>query len=242
MTDDGPPLTAAGFSASAATLAQAITRVLGSPADADALPNEATGLRVGLMGPPGVGKSSLLRELARELRRRDERVAVLASDPVSPKTGGAYLGDRVRFAELAEDPDVFVRSIGHRDGPGRPTRGVDAAARVLHAAGYGWVFFETVGIGQTETAVLGDVDVRVLVLSADSGDGQQMLKAGYLETADVYVVSKSDRPTAAVWARELSEIVGDPAEGAPAVFCASGRTGAGVPELIDHLRDRVAGG
>ena len=170
-----------------------------------------------------------------ELELRDE------SDPVSPKTGGAFLGDRVRFGNLAEDDGVFIRSLAHRAGPGRPTLGGVDAARVLEAAGYAWILFETVGIGQSETAVFENVDLRVLVLSPEVGDWQQMLKAGYLETAEVIVVNQSDRPSAADWAQELTRnlAVPLPAVATPRVVTTSARSGAGVSELVDLLRQML---
>ena len=198
--------------------------------------------RAGFTGPPGVGKSSLLSAVAREVCRRGQTAALLLADPVSPRTGGAFLGDRVRFAELAHDDRIFIRSLAHRAGPGQPTDGGDACALVLEAAGYDWVFFETVGVGQTETAVLGPVDARVLVLSPDSGDWHQMLKAGYLETAEFVVVNKSDRPGASSWARELEGILAAPEEGEhpPRVVLTSARTGSGVAELVDLLDETIS--
>ena len=194
--------------------------------------------RVGVTGAPGVGKSSLLREVARCLRERCESVALVASDPVSPATGGAFLGDRLRFGQLMSDPQVFIRSLGHRGRSGEPTPGTEAAANLLEVAGYRWIFFETVGTGQTETGVLVGADVRVLVLSPDSGDGYQMLKAGMLETADVYVVNKADRPAATSWARELEESLTDVNGAQPIVVCTNALTGAGVSTLVDVLSQK----
>ena len=200
--------------------------------------------RVGFTGPPGVGKSSLLGIVVREVRRRGQTAALLLADPVSPRTGGAFLGDRVRLADLARDAGVFIRSLAHRSGPGRPTAGSDACARVLEAAGFDWIFFETVGVGQSETDVLESVDARVLVLSPDSGDWHQMLNAGYLETAELGVVNKSDRPGASTWARELESLL--PAAGGkeqrPRVVLTSARTGSGASELLARVEERLVAG
>lgn len=193
-----------------------------------------SGSRVGFTGPPGVGKSSLLRELIRQLRAREETVALLAADPVSPRSGGAFLGDRLRFADLTEDEGVFIRSWGHRAPAGDPTPGVVEAASVLEAAGCEWIFFETVGTGQTETEVLRHMDQKVLVLSPDFGDQYQMLKAGSLEAADLYVVNKSDRPGSESWAEELrGSLARD--DFVPTVVLTNALTGKGIAELTAVL-------
>jgi LAO/AO transport system kinase len=199
--------------------------------------------RVGFTGPPGAGKSSLLREVIRRLRSSGERAALVASDPVSPITGGALLGDRCRLSALSQDPGVFVRSVAHRPGADGPGTGLSKAALraadVLDASGFPWIFLETVGTGQADTEALRCVDWKVLVHSPESGDHIQMLKAGLAETVDIHVVTKLDRPGALAWAQELAETLSAGAEKASRraeVFPLSSTTGEGVDELVEALK------
>lgn len=196
-------------------------------------------LRVGFTGPPGAGKSSLLREVMKRLRSQGDAAALVACDPVSPVTGGSFLGDRCRFAGLSEDPGLFIRSVAHRSPPGELPPEALKAADVLEAAGFPWIFIETVGSGQAEVDGLRGTDLRVLVHPPDAGDGMQMLKAGAIETADLHAVNKCDRPGAAVLARELRIALGTVAgeAGAP-VFEVSALTGQGVDALVAELRMR----
>lgn len=204
----------------------------------------ARALRVGFTGPPGAGKSSLLREVIRRIRAGGERAALVACDPVSPITGGSFLGDRCRLASLSADPGVFIRSVAHRSPPGELPPEASRAAEVLETAGYPWIFIETVGSGQAEASALPGAAVRVLVHSPDGGDGIQMLKAGAIEAADIHIVNKCDRPGAEVWARELRSVLSpappgaDGAREAAMVFTASALTGEGVDALVDELRRR----
>jgi LAO/AO transport system kinase len=154
-------------------------------------------------------------------------------------TGGSFLGDRCRLASLSDDPGIFVRSVAHRSPPGELPPEALRAAEVLEAAGFPWIFIETVGSGQAEVDGLRGADVRVLIHPPDAGDGMQMLKAGAIETADLHAVNKCDRPGAAILARELRSALapaGD-APGAP-VFEVSALTGKGVDILVAELRRR----
>ncbi|MBI4603370.1 MAG: methylmalonyl Co-A mutase-associated GTPase MeaB [Planctomycetes bacterium] len=194
--------------------------------------------RVGVTGPGGAGKSSLLREVARRLRRGGERVALVACDPVSPVSGGAFFGDRLRMASLLEDPGIFFRSVGHRGPSGEPCWAALAALDILDAAGFPWVFLETVGTGQAEVGALRGLRLKVLLHASESGDEVQMLKAGLAETADLHVVSKGDRHGAASWASELAAAL-SPQSGPPArVLVVSASTGEGVDELVGEIRRR----
>jgi LAO/AO transport system kinase len=198
--------------------------------------------RVGVTGPAGVGKSSLLREVLRRLRRAGERVALVAADPVSPVSGGALLGDRCRLGELLEDPDVFVRSIAHRGAPGEPAPGASVAADVLDAAGFPWVFLETVGSGQMDVAACRGLDLRLLVLSQEYGDEFQMLKAGFTEVADLIAVNKCDQPGARAWVIRLTEALSPAAaagDGGQQVFAVAAATGEGVDGLVAVLREKA---
>lgn len=152
--------------------------------------------RVGITGPPGAGKSSLVSALIRQIRARGEKVGVIAVDPSSPFSGGALLGDRVRMQSVALDPGVFIRSMASRGSLGGLARRTAEVADLVDAAGVDWVLIETVGVGQTEIEIVEVADTTVLVLSPESGDGVQAMKAGLMEIADIYAVNKFDRPGA----------------------------------------------
>jgi LAO/AO transport system kinase len=161
---------------------------------------------IGITGAPGVGKSTATSALVGELRRRGHRVGVLAVDPSSPFSGGALLGDRVRMAEHATDPDVFVRSMASRGQLGGMSAAAPQALRVLDAAGYDPILIETVGVGQSEVAVVGLADTVVVLLAPGLGDSVQAAKAGILEIADVFAVNKADRPDAGEVSRQLRQL------------------------------------
>ncbi len=184
------------------------TAATGAPADVSALlaslpAPAAPAHRIGVTGSPGVGKSTLLNALIRELRRAGHRVGVIAVDPTSPFTGGALLGDRLRISEGQGDPDVFIRSLGSRGSLGGVTPGASAVASVLEAAGYGRILIETVGVGQTGYDVICLADTVVALFSPEGGDGVQLLKAGILEVGDVFAVNKCDRPGAELLLKEI---------------------------------------
>lgn len=147
---------------------------------------------IGITGPPGSGKSTLADQLAKELLKKGKRIGIIAVDPTSPITGGAFLGDRVRMAELNSEANVFIRSMGTRGALGGISKAVSGSVRVLEALGMDYVFIETVGIGQSEVDVAGIADVVVLVTVPGMGDDIQTEKAGILEVADVIVVNKAD--------------------------------------------------
>ena len=147
---------------------------------------------VGFTGAPGTGKSTLVDGLVAWLRKEDNSVAVLATDPNSPFTGGAILGDRIRMQRHALDPKVFIRSMGARGHLGGLSLATREAIRLLGAFGFDQVILETVGVGQSELEVAAVADTTVVVLTPNLGDGVQMIKAGILEIADVFVVNKAD--------------------------------------------------
>ena len=151
---------------------------------------------VGVTGAPGVGKSTLVNELAKAYRADSRRVGVLAVDPTSPFSGGAVLGDRIRMRDLSGDPGVFIRSMATRGSLGGLARATASAIRVLDAAGFDVVVVETVGAGQSEVEIAQTAHTVVVVEAAGMGDDVQAIKAGLLEIADVFAVNKADRPGA----------------------------------------------
>ncbi len=148
--------------------------------------------RIGITGPPGAGKSSITNEIIK-LLSSDKKIAVLSVDPTSPFTGGAILGDRIRMIEHYNNPNVFIRSLGSRGSKGGLADNISFVGDVLDAAGFDIIIFETVGVGQIELDVMETSDTTVVVLVPESGDDIQILKAGMMEIADIFVVNKSDR-------------------------------------------------
>ena len=190
--------------------AQLITRVENrDPAALAALARlpEARSLRIGVTGPPGAGKSTLVDRLVRQARDEGAKVGVLAVDPSSPRSGGALLGDRIRMSAHATDPGVFIRSMGSRGHYGGLADATADATRVLEAFGCSVLFLETVGVGQSEVEVVGLADVTILVLGPNAGDGIQAMKAGIMEVPDLYVVNKADLPGAEAAALEIRRML-----------------------------------
>src|SRR5256885_9948455 len=162
---------------------------------------------VGVTGAPGAGKSTLVTRLVRELRRRDRKVGVVAVDPTSPFTGGAILGDRIRMMELSGDPNVFIRSMASRGNLGGLAASTRDVVRAMDAAGYDPVIIETVGTGQAEVEVMKTAQSVLVVVAPGMGDDIQAIKAGILEIADIFVVSKADKPGADQAVAELSMLL-----------------------------------
>jgi LAO/AO transport system kinase len=200
---------------------------------------------VGITGPPGAGKSTLVASLIAEVRRADRSVAVIAVDPSSPITGGALLGDRVRMQAHAGDRHVFIRSMAARGHAGGLASTSGAAAAVLDAAGFDLILVETVGTGQAEVEVAATADTTVVLEAPEMGDEIQAIKAGLLEVADLVVVNKGDRPGAQRAAAQLKAMLvavapreGDadrPRPKRPEVLVTTASTGEGVPELLAAL-------
>jgi LAO/AO transport system kinase len=151
---------------------------------------------VGITGPPGAGKSTLVNEVAKEFRRQDKRVGIIAVDPSSPFTGGAILGDRVRMHDLAGDRGVFIRSLASRGNWGGLSQATTAVIKVLDAAGFDVILVETVGAGQSEVDIAAAAHTTIVIEAPGMGDDIQSFKAGILEIADILVVNKADRPNA----------------------------------------------
>ena len=162
---------------------------------------------VGLTGPPGVGKSTLIGALTAEMRKADREVAVLSIDPSSPFTRGALLGDRIRLSDHFLDPGVFIRSMASRGALGGLSEATLQAALLMDASGKDDVFIETVGVGQAEIDIVDHGDTIVLVLMPGSGDSIQALKAGVMEIPDIIVVNKSDHPMTDTMIREIRGVL-----------------------------------
>jgi LAO/AO transport system ATPase len=209
---------------------------------------------VGITGPPGAGKSTLVAALIGEVRRAGRSVAVVAVDPSSPITGGALLGDRVRMQSYADDDGVFIRSMASRGHAGGLAATSAAAATLLDAAGFDLVLIETVGTGQSEVEVAAAADTTVVLETPEMGDEIQAIKAGLLEVADLVVVNKGDRPGAqrtaaqlramlvATAPRDVAGAAARPRPKRPEVLITTASTGEGVPELLVALdRHRATG-
>lgn len=195
---------------------------------------------IGITGPPGAGKSTLIGNLIVGYRRRGERVAVLAVDPSSPYSGGAILGDRVRMTLHGTDPGVFIRSLASRgQSGGLAPAGLETTA-VLAAAGFGTIIVESVGVGQTDVGILTLADATILVLTPGAGDEVQSLKAGIMEIADIFVINKADYPGVDALERSLEENLHHPARSAlaAAVIRTIAKDGTGTEELCDSIDSR----
>jgi LAO/AO transport system kinase len=194
------------------------------------LATNSTSIRVGITGPPGAGKSSLINLFIEHCRKKDWRVAVIAVDPSSPFSGGAILGDRIRMNQHSQDENVFIRSLGSRGGFGGVSAGAGAMATVLEAAGFDVVVIATVGVGQTELQIMNLADATTVVLVPESGDVIQTMKAGILEIADLFVVNKCDRPGAETLAHELHALVEQEGERKRPVLLTSAISKQGVDD------------
>jgi GTPase len=200
-------------------------------------PDTGQAYALGVTGPPGVGKSSLISAVVRHVRGDELTVGVISVDPSSPFSKGALLGDRIRLSDHFLDPGVFIRSMGTRGHLGGLAEATLQALLVLDAAGRDLVFLETVGTGQSEIEVIGVADTVVLVLMPGSGDSVQALKAGIMEIPDVIVVNKKDHPAAKTMLNEVRSILALDTESdwKPPIVLTEAVTGEGVPELWDKI-------
>ena len=243
-------LVAEALSANRYALARLISLIENDGADARAAlaalyPHTGQAHIVGVTGAPGIGKSTLVNEMAKSLRAQGTTVGVVAVDPSSPFTGGALLGDRVRMRDLAGDPGVFIRSMASRGSLGGLARATSDVVRVLDAVGFAVVLVETVGAGQAEVEIARTAHTTVVVEAPGLGDEVQALKAGLMEIADVLVVNKADRPGAAQTARALEMVINrnaprpqGEAEGdawRPPILQAIALDGTGVPEVLEAV-------
>jgi LAO/AO transport system kinase len=197
---------------------------------------------IGVTGPPGSGKSSLVTKLTAEFRKRSKTIGVVCVDPSSPFTGGALLGDRIRMQEHSLDDDVYVRSMGTRGHLGGLSRAASDAVRVIDAFGKDIIFVETVGTGQSEVEVIEIAHTVIVTDVPGSGDDIQAIKAGIMEIADIFVVNKSDYPGADKKVTEINAMLDiDPRERQwrPPVMLTNSRTGDGIEELADKLLEHL---
>ena len=199
---------------------------------------------LGITGPPGAGKSTLVNGLALEYRRREQRVAIIAVDPTSPFSGGAILGDRIRMQELGHDTSIFVRSMASRGQLGGIARATGDVVKVLDAAGFDKIIVETVGAGQAEVEIAREAHTTVVVEVPGLGDDVQAIKAGILEIADVFVVNKADREGADKTRRHLEmmlQLGAAPREAwrVPIVMAVA-TTGQGIIEVADKIEQHWA--
>ncbi|MCL6638176.1 MAG: methylmalonyl Co-A mutase-associated GTPase MeaB [Firmicutes bacterium] len=208
-------------------------------------PHTGNALTIGVTGSPGAGKSSLVDELTREVRRSGHKVGIIAVDPTSPITGGALLGDRVRMQEHALDQGVFIRSMGTRGSLGGLARATKDVIKVLDAYGCGVIIVETVGVGQSELDIMNYADTTLVVLNPGAGDHIQTIKAGIMEIADIFVVNKADLPGVKKVVVEVEGMLdmGQYNGWRPPVLQTVTLDGRGIPELwetIQKHRDYLA--
>jgi len=227
-----------------AALARAISLVESQSAVGEAvhqatIPSAGNCDVVGITGPPGAGKSTLINALIRELRSQGKRVAVVAVDPSSPITGGSLLGDRTRMGEHIDDPDVFIRSLSARGHLGGLSANVLRIVDLIDAAGWDTLVLETVGAGQSETEIAEIADINVVVNAPGLGDDIQAIKAGILEIADILVVNKADSPLAQRTERQLKSMLQlrrEEDQHVPVVNTVA-TTGSGVADLAEAITE-----
>ena len=194
---------------------------------------------IGVTGPPGVGKSTIVDSLAEVMRGEGFSVGILAVDPTSPYSGGAFLGDRIRMRRHYLDPGVFIRSMATRDGSGGLPRIVRGVVRLLDASGKDVVLLETVGVGQTELGVMGVTDTVVVALMPETGDSIQTLKAGLMEIADIFVVNKADQEGADQMMVAITSVLKmdiNPGDWSPPVLATQANNNVGVRELFESIQ------
>jgi LAO/AO transport system kinase len=240
-------LAAALLRGEARALSRAITAVENATEEARAVltaiqPHLGRAVVVGVTGPPGAGKSTLINAVIGELRRRGKTVGVVAVDPSSPLTGGAILGDRIRMADHVADPGVFVRSLASRGHLGGLSRTAARVIDVMDAAGRDVVLVETVGAGQSEVEVAEVAGTKVVVCAPGLGDDVQAIKAGILEIADILVVNKGDLPLADRTVRQLRDMLHLRQPDAPEVpvLTTVATAGEGLAALVDAMFDSDA--
>jgi len=199
-------------------------------------------IRLGITGPPGAGKSTITNELIKRFLKKNQTIGVIAIDPSSPFSGGALLGDRVRMNHYNNDKSVFIRSMGTHGSLGGLARKTQEAGDILAASGKDIIIFETVGVGQGEYDIAKAADLTILVLVPESGDEIQLMKAGLIEIADIFVINKSDREGADRLANTLSSMInaiGNDSKPDAPVFTTVASDGRGMDKLFDGVFDQL---
>ena len=199
-------------------------------------------IRLGITGPPGAGKSTITNELIKRFLKKNQTIGVIAIDPSSPFSGGALLGDRVRMNHYNNDKSVFIRSMGTHGSLGGLARKTQEAGDILAASGKDVIIFETVGVGQGEYDIAKAADLTILVLVPESGDEIQLMKAGLIEIADIFVINKSDREGADRLANTLSSMInaiGNDSKPDAPVFTTVASDGRGMDKFFDGVFDQL---
>ena len=199
-------------------------------------------IRLGITGPPGAGKSTITNELIKRFLKKNQTIGVIAIDPSSPFSGGALLGDRVRMNHYNNDKSVFIRSMGTHGSLGGLARKTQEAGDILAASGKDIIIFETVGVGQGEYDIAKAADLTILVLVPESGDEIQLMKAGLIEIADIFVINKSDREGADRLANTLSSMInaiGNDSKPDAPVFTTVASDGRGMDKFFDGVFDQL---
>ncbi|MDB5125667.1 MAG: transport system kinase [Mucilaginibacter sp.] len=190
---------------------------------------------IGVTGPPGAGKSTLVNALIEQMTTKGLKLAILAIDPTSPFNFGSLLGDRIRMASHFNHPDVFIRSLATRGSMGGLSAKTIEMTDVLRSAGFDYIIIETVGVGQSEIEIIGLADITLLVLVPESGDEIQNIKSGIMEIADAFIVNKADRADAGLFANNLQKIISQNGESKVPVLKTVASRGQGLNDVVDFI-------